>query len=151
MTSWITETNPGDWTYVSEGGATIVFSYQGPHNVRFSGHVLRLRKVARGLSDEALFDTTAEQPDDPMIAFQENIISRLVPSEFLPHLAVVLLDEGWLRLLVELHDGDRPAERRQTDHIDVHRKRGVLATDLVGGTPIAIEIKVVVGSYWENI
>lgn len=137
----ITETKPEDWTYVSEGGATIVFSYRGPHNVQFSSHVLRLRKVAHGLSDNMLLDTNTEQPDDPMIAFQENIISKLVPSEFLPSLVVVMLDEDWLRSLVVLRDGDRPAERRQTDQIDVRRNKGVLATDLIGGTPIAIEIK----------
>jgi inositol-pentakisphosphate 2-kinase len=82
-----------------------------------------------------------------MIAFQENIISKLVPPEFLPHLVVVLLDEGWLRSLIELRDGDRPPERRQTDHIDVRRQKGVLATDLIGGTPVAIEIKVVAGRF----
>lgn len=137
----ITETKPGDWTYVSEGGATIVFSYRGPHNVQFSDHVLRLRKVSHGSSNSTLLDTNAEQPDDPMIAFQENIISKLVPSEFLPSLVVVVLDEVWLRSLAVLRDGDRPAERRQTDQIDVHRSKGVLATDLIGGTPIAVEIK----------
>lgn len=137
----ITETKPEDWTYVSEGGATIVFSYRGPHNVQFSGHVLRLRKVAHGSSDNTLLDTNTEQPDDPMIAFQENIISKLVRSEFLPSLGVVLLDEDWLRSLIFLRDGDRPAERRQTDQIDVLRNKGVLATDLIGGTPIALEIK----------
>lgn len=139
----ITETKPEDWTYISEGGATIVFSYRGPHNVQFSDHVLRLRKVAHGSSDNTLLDTNSEQPDDPMIAFQENIISKLVPSEFLPSLAMVVLDEDWLRSLVILRDGDRPAERRQTDQIDVRRTKGVLATDLIGVMPIAMEIKVV--------
>ncbi|OAX39358.1 hypothetical protein K503DRAFT_769548 [Rhizopogon vinicolor AM-OR11-026] len=145
MTPWVTETKPEDWAYVSEGGATIVFSYRGPHNVQFSGHVLRLRKVTLGessdASNDAPLDATIEELDDPMVAFQENIVSKLVPSEFLPRLVVVLLDREWLKLLVELHDGDRPAERRQTDHVDFHRKKGVLATDLIGGTPIAIEIK----------
>ncbi|KAG1852840.1 inositol-pentakisphosphate 2-kinase [Suillus subalutaceus] len=137
----IIETKPEDWTYVSEGGATIVFSYRGPHNVQFSDHVLRLRKVAHGSSNSTLLDSNSEQPDDSMIAFQENIISKLVPSEFLPSLVVVVLDEDWLRSLVVLRNGDRPAERRQTDHIDVRRSKGVLATDLIGGTPIAMEIK----------
>ncbi|KAG1804277.1 inositol-pentakisphosphate 2-kinase [Suillus variegatus] len=137
----ITETKPEDWTYISEGGATIVFSYRGPHNVQFSDHVLRLRKVAHGSSDNTLLDTNSEQPDDPMIAFQENIISKLVPSEFLPSLAMVVLDEDWLRSLVILRDGDRPAERRQTDQVDVRRTKGVLATDLIGVMPIAMEIK----------
>lgn len=137
----ITETKPEDWTYISEGGASIVFSYRGPRNVQFSDHVLRLRKVARGSLDNTLLDTNAEQPDDPMIAFQDNIISKLIPSELLASLVVVVLDEEWLRSLIDLRDADRPAERRQTDQIDVHRKKGVLATDLIGGTPIAIEIK----------
>jgi len=137
----ITETKPEDWTYVSEGGATIVFSYRGPHNVQFSGHVLRLRKVPHGESNCTPLDTNTEQPDDTMVAFQANIISKLVPSEFLPSLVIVLLNEVWLRSLVVLRDGDRPGERRQTDQIDVRRNMGVLATDLIGGTPIAMEIK----------
>ncbi|KAG2148206.1 inositol-pentakisphosphate 2-kinase [Suillus bovinus] len=136
----ITETKPEDWTYISEGGATIVFSYRGPHNVQFSDHVLRLRKVTHRSSDNTL-DIDTEQPDDPMIAFQENIISKLVPSKFLPSLVMVVLDEHWLRSLVVLRDGDRPAGRRQMDQIDVHRKKGVLATDLIGGLSIAMEIK----------
>ncbi|KAG2355660.1 inositol-pentakisphosphate 2-kinase-domain-containing protein [Suillus spraguei] len=103
--SLITETKPQDWIHVSEGAATIVFWYQGPHNVKFSDHL-----------------------DYPMIAFQENIISKLVPSEFLPSLAVVVLDEDWLR-------------SREKDQIDVCRSKGVLATDLIGGTSIAIEIQ----------
>ncbi|KAG2365813.1 inositol-pentakisphosphate 2-kinase [Suillus spraguei] len=139
--AFITETRPQDWIYVSEGAATIVFSYQGPHNVKFSDHVLRLRKVAHGSSDNMLLETNTEQLDYPMIAFQENIISKLVPSEFLPSLVVVVLDEDWLRSFVVLRDGDRPAERRQTDQIDVRRSKGVLATDLIGGTSIAMEIK----------
>ncbi|KAG1822891.1 inositol-pentakisphosphate 2-kinase [Suillus subaureus] len=137
----ITETKPEDWIYVSEGGATIVFSYRGPHNVQFSDQVLRLRKVPHGSLNSMLLDTNTEQPDDPMTTFQENIISKLVPSEFLPSLVVVVLDEGWLRSLIVLRDGDRPAERRQTDQIDIRRNKGVLATDLIGGTPIAIEVK----------
>ncbi|KAG2366193.1 inositol-pentakisphosphate 2-kinase [Suillus spraguei] len=127
----ITETKPQDWIYVSEGAATIVFSYQGPHNVKFSDHVLRLRKVAHGSSDNILLETNTEQLDYPMIAFQENIISKLVPSEFLPSLVVVVLDEDWLRSFVVLRNGDRTAERRQTDQIDVRRSKGVLSTDLL--------------------
>ncbi|KAG2355664.1 inositol-pentakisphosphate 2-kinase-domain-containing protein [Suillus spraguei] len=103
----ITETKPRDWIHVSEGTATIVFSYQGPHNVKFSDHVLRLRKVAHGSSHNMLLETNTKQS------------------------------------FVLLRNGDRPAERRRADQIDVRRSKGVLATDLIGGTSIAMEIKVV--------
>src|SRR5258708_6482561 len=39
-----TKTSPSDWKYVSEGGATIVFSYAGPPHPDFAHTVLRLRK-----------------------------------------------------------------------------------------------------------
>ena len=39
-----TTTSPSDWKYVSEGGATIVFSYAGPPRPDFKRTVLRLRK-----------------------------------------------------------------------------------------------------------
>lgn len=96
-----------------------------------------------------------EEPDDPMIAFQEQVIGRLVPEEFLVNLRVVKLDREWLTRFGDYHDGTeteeeegqsggaRPVSRRKVDGIDVRRRKGVLADNLVGGEGMCtIEIKV---------
>jgi len=123
------------WRYVSEGGATIVFSYIGPPNPSYDGMVLRLRK-AIGETPSALDE------DDPIIEFQTKCIERLLPQENLPKLRSVRLEREWLKRLGELHENRRPEARQCKDHIDLSRKRAVLATDLVGGDWIAVEIKV---------
>ncbi|KAF9246363.1 inositol-pentakisphosphate 2-kinase [Melanogaster broomeanus] len=137
----VADSRPEDWIYVSEGGASIVFSYAGPTNPNFTGKVLRLRKIP--LSDAAQSrEIEEEEPDDPMIAFQYTIMASLVPSKYLPDLDVVLLDANWLETLETLRDADRPTERQNKDRIDKGRRKGILATDLVGGAhTLAVEIK----------
>ena len=125
-------TEPSHWKYVSEGGATVVFSYIGPTDPHFDGTVLRLRKTS-DLADEA---------DDPIIEFQKRCTSRLISPVHLPRLRSVSLEKSWLQRMISLHDGFRPAERRSKDGIDAARRRGVLATDLLGGDWVAVEIKV---------
>lgn len=146
----ITQTRPEDWKYVSEGGATIVFSYAGSPNAHFDGTVLRLRKaiVPRAGSRSDTVDSSnstviaGDEPDDPTIQYQERCMTRVVPREHLPRLESVHLERSWLERLVELQDGVRPQGRRDTDQVDLTRTKGVLATDLVGGNWIAVEIKV---------
>lgn len=139
----ILQTKPSDWHYVSEGGATIVFSYKGPSHPDFEGTVLRLRKApvfAGGHPSSAVSDE--EEPDDPTIEFQTKCMRRLIPPEHLPRLESVWLDQSWLAELVRLQDGIRPETRRRKDQVDIKRKKGVLATDIVGGDWLAIEVKV---------
>lgn len=141
----ITNSQPEDWVYISEGGATIVFSYKGSPNPDFSGRVLRLRKTPRldTVPDVSHTSIGEEEPDDPSITFLHEVISHFVPGTFLPDLDVVLLDPAWLDVLEQLRDHDRPPERRKKDKIDKWRRKGVLATDLIGGQDtMAIEIKV---------
>ncbi|PPQ98825.1 hypothetical protein CVT24_003379 [Panaeolus cyanescens] len=145
----ITHTRPEDWKYVSEGGATIVFSYVGPLNPRFDGTVLRLRKAIvpkAGNKGEITTPSEApsiptEEPDDPTIQYQEKCMSRVIPSDHLPRLETVHLERSWLERLVNQHDTIRPQGRRDKDQVDLSRTKGVLATDLVGGNWIAVEIK----------
>ncbi|KAH7889535.1 inositol-pentakisphosphate 2-kinase [Phlebopus sp. FC_14] len=139
----VTDSAPDDWKYVSEGGATIVFAYTGTSKTKhFHGRVLRLRKVLISDEDQIKYIDDEEEPDDPMIAFQDSIIANLVPPEYLPDLDVVLLDPQWLYRLEQLRDNDRPAQRRRKDKIDKRRRKGILATDLVGGVnTLAVEIK----------
>ncbi|KAK1218156.1 hypothetical protein PQX77_019176 [Marasmius sp. AFHP31] len=192
----ITLTNPiTDWKYVSEGGATIVFSYIGPSNPSFDGMVLRLRKqpnvpvgVRDSDSDSSSSDSDGEESEDedPSISFQRQCMSRLIPKEHLPRLQSTLLrmdpvrsisvdektgvytypyqDEKkrkmpgsypihgpphihsnrWARALAKAHEHERPENRKRTGGVDVHKHKGVLATDLIGGNGerVSVEIKV---------
>lgn len=141
----VTDTSPQAWKYISEGGATIVFTYVGPSHPHFNGTVLRLRKTTSS-HDTSVQDgedrETQDESDDPSIEFQKKCIERLLPSEHLPRLESIHVDRGWLEALATLHDGERPYERRHRDHIDLSRTKAVLATDLVGGEWLAVEIKV---------
>ena len=138
----VTTTQPSDWSYIAEGGASIVFAYRGRSHPTFSNTVLRLRKAP--LNDPHLH--TAEEleaePDDVSIAFQEHVISRLVPKEYLPSLVVVRVEKEWLEALAELVKDVRPKSRQEVDEIDVHHFKAVLSNDLVGHDGLAVEIKV---------
>jgi inositol-pentakisphosphate 2-kinase len=136
------KTRPTDWKYVSEGGATIVFSYVGPHNPAYNGMVLRLRKAANDAEDSSTLDVVTDEPDDPTIEYQAKCMERLVPRQYLPRLESVALERRWLEQLASVHHSQRPKYRIEKDHIDFTRRKGVLATDLVGGNWIAVEIKV---------
>lgn len=139
-----TTTSPSDWSYVSEGGATIVFSYTGPPHPAFSRTVLRLRKapLEQLLQQDAQSGPDVEEPDDPSIEFQNRVTSLLVPSVHLPRLESVPVTASWLLDLSVLAETSRPPLRRAKDAIDIGRKKAVLATDLVGGKGWAVEIKV---------
>ncbi|TFL07289.1 inositol-pentakisphosphate 2-kinase [Pterulicium gracile] len=133
-------TAASDWKYISEGGATIVFSYVGPSNLLFDDTALRLRKISHDLPlDFSLLED--EEPDDQMIAFQHRCMDRLIPPEHLPHLQSVTVSSEWLKAFAQAKDAERPQKRREKDGIDVCRKKGVLATDLVGGRGLVAEIK----------
>jgi len=142
----ISETDPRHWTYIAEGGSTIVFSYDGPRNLHFDGTVIRLRKSLIQPRSNSTPPISNEQPsrdaDDPTVDFQDHVISRLVSPEFLPHLEHVRVERAWLEKMVSVHDEKRPAKRRAKDRIDLERTKAVLATDLIGSKGWAVEIKV---------
>ena len=142
----VRHTNPSNWKYVSEGGATIVFSYAGPPHPKFDGTILRLRKIIPATVSRpkkyAQSDSSESEGDDPTIEYQSKCIERLIPPQYRPRLETIVLDRSWLEALVALHDSARPEERRKKSGIDLERKKGVLATDLVGGNWLAVEIKV---------
>lgn len=127
----------------------MVFSYIGDPllHPQFAGMVLRLRKISlessAGDSQDGIFlDADADEPDDPMIEFQHSIMERLISPEHLPRLLSVRVEHEWLHDLVNLHDGYRPPARRKKDCVDLKRTKAVIATDLVGGNGLAVEIKV---------
>ncbi|GLB34803.1 putative phosphorylates Ins(1,3,4,5,6)P5 at position 2 to form Ins(1,2,3,4,5,6)P6 (InsP6 or phytate) [Lyophyllum shimeji] len=139
----VTDTLPEHWKYVSEGGATIVFSYVGPPDPHFNGTVLRLRKsTVPGVASQVNgAGETQRDPDDPMIEYQQKCMERLIPVEHLPRLQSVHVDRRWLESLVTLHDTERPQDRRVKGQVDLTRTKGVLATDVVGSSRLAVEIK----------
>jgi inositol-pentakisphosphate 2-kinase len=123
---------------VNEGGATIVFSYAGPSHPTFSGKVLRLRKTLRGHPGNGKPD----EPDDPSIAFQNKVISRLISPANLPELVALRLSPSWLASLAQVAEEARPISRRAKDHLDTSRSKGVLATNLIENPGLSVEIKV---------
>lgn len=149
---YVQETRPADWKYVSEGGATIVFSYKGPSHPGFDGMVLRLRKAPVVTASAINIATSSEETEDPMIEFHAKCMRRLIPPEHLPRLETIQINRAWLEALVKLQDHVRPEFRRQKGQVDLTERRGVLATDLVGGNWLAVEIKVnlfkVFGGSW---
>ena len=138
----VSRTDPRNWEYVAEGGSTIVFSYNGPRSLSFDGMVLRLRKSPHQSRSDQTALVGKEDAEDPTVDFQELVISRLVPTEFLPHLEHVEVEPAWLEKMIALHDVKRPEKRRVKDGIDLKRSRAVLATNLIGNKGWAIEIKV---------
>ncbi|KAF7317203.1 Inositol-pentakisphosphate 2-kinase [Mycena chlorophos] len=118
----LSTTTIADWVYVGEGGANIVFSYRGPRSPLFTGKVLRLRK--RALSSEP-----SRSEDGQHLLHLETVPPKHLPRE-------------WLEALAKEVEASRPVERRVKDAIDLQNPRPVLATDLVGGNGIAVEIKV---------
>lgn len=142
-TTSVIDTLPQDWKYISEGGATIVFTYVGSPHPQYNGMVLRLRKstIKRNTSSDQEDRGKEDELDNLSIEFQKKCIERLLPSEHLPRLESTDVDRGWLEALNTLHDAERPHERREKDHIDVTRKKAILATDLVGSEWLAVEIK----------
>ncbi|OBZ65669.1 Inositol-pentakisphosphate 2-kinase [Grifola frondosa] len=142
QTPHIAGTSPTDWKYISEGGSTIVFSYTGPPHPQFDGTALRLRKNVLASELEPMEDEENEkEQDDPTIVFQRAVIERLVPKEYLPRLEAVRVQSAWLAELAAICEERRPIERRGKDRIDVHKRKAVLAADLVGGKGWAVEIK----------
>lgn len=142
----VIDTQPSDWSYISEGGSSIVFSYSGPSNPTFDATALRLRKVSIHEHDTVI-EPGQEEPDDPTIVFQHRVIQRLVPAEYVPRLETVHVERTWLEQLAKSSEARRPAERRAKDRIDLGKRKAVLATDLVGGAGWAVEIKV--GDTWQ--
>lgn len=133
----LSQSSPTQWKYISEGGATVVFSYTGPHHPVLTGKVLRLRKAPR----------EGHQPphsisEDLTVAFQQNVISRLLDPSYLPDLQIIPLQADWVEALSIHHESFRPQERRNTSAIDCSKHTGVLAPDLISGLSCAVEVKV---------
>ncbi|KZT52737.1 hypothetical protein CALCODRAFT_501925 [Calocera cornea HHB12733] len=132
------QTKQEEWSYLAEGGASLVCSYTpgavGVHE-RYVGKVLRLSKTRVVSADEE------EEEGTNAVEWQDRVIARLLPEGVIPQLETVDLDPAWLQKLAERIEPLRPAFRRTADQIDLTAATGVLAADLIGGNAIAVEIK----------
>ncbi|KAI0306798.1 inositol-pentakisphosphate 2-kinase [Multifurca ochricompacta] len=127
----LSETSPAEWKYISEGGATVVFSYQGPNHPVLTGKVLRLRKTPRAREGNGTPGDPDPHPitDEFTVEFQQKVISPRVYGN------------TWLQAFSAYHEPSRPLERRTISMIDISRRTGVLALDLIGGVSCAVEVK----------
>ncbi len=125
----LSHTSPSEWKYISEGGATLVFSYIGPFHPLLTGKVLRLRKAPR----ERHCPPRRSVVDDNPVEFQQIIVSRLLDPSYLPDLQTIPLQADWIEALFIHHEAFRPQKRRSASVVDCSRHTGVLAPDLIGG------------------
>ncbi|KAJ6502037.1 inositol-pentakisphosphate 2-kinase [Mycena sanguinolenta] len=140
MSPSLTDTLPTDWSYISEGGANIVFVYQGPRSAFFDGTALRLRKRKRASVDKE----EKEEHEILSVEYQKQCLERLIPLEHLPRLELVIVGadrDAWLQALAAECEPHRALERKETDRIDFMQSRALLATNVVGGGGLAVEIK----------
>jgi inositol-pentakisphosphate 2-kinase len=137
MAICLSQTSPAQWKYISEGGATAVFSYNGPYHPIFTGKVLRLRKASLQRERHGTPDS-----DELTAAFQQKVVSRLLDPSYLPDLQVVSLRTDWVEAFSIHHEPARPLERRNTSMIDRSRCTAVLAPDLLSKLSCAVEVKV---------
>jgi inositol-pentakisphosphate 2-kinase len=141
-TLFIQRSSPSQWKYVSEGGATIVLAHDDLTQSEYSAKVLRLRKASTIDSSTAVSSTIVDEPDDPTVTFQHVIMERVIPPVHLPRLEHVQLSLPWLKELHDLQDHLRPEGRRAEGTIDFSRRKAILATNLITGNIISVEIKV---------
>lgn len=141
----VTETDPRrDWSYLTEGGASVVFAYVGQQHPVCSGKALRVYKTWRqhlaGPDLPGSPNVHGEHNEDFLVAFQKSIISQLLPEKYLPDMQSVHVTNEWLFELAVRAEPFRPAVRKQ-GVIDNSRKVAVLVTNLVD-KGLAVEIKV---------
>jgi inositol-pentakisphosphate 2-kinase len=140
MAVCLSETSPTEWKYISEGGATIVFSYQGPSHPILTGKVLRLSKAPHGGNRSSL--GVSYENSQLVVERQQKVISRLLNPSYLVDLQVVPLEAQWIETFAIYHESSRPQERKSISIINCASRTGVLAPDLIGGLSCAVEIKV---------
>jgi inositol-pentakisphosphate 2-kinase len=131
-----------DWSYVAEGGATLVLRYMGAPHADFDGAVLRVRKRPRGAEPDDVISTSEEGLSELLVGFQEDVVAPLLPPDTVPVLRLVEVDPTWLHALASAVDHARPPTRRETDEVDTTRTTAILAPDLIGTSGVVVEIKV---------
>ncbi|EQC27129.1 hypothetical protein SDRG_15030 [Saprolegnia diclina VS20] len=125
---------PGEWAYVAEGGANVVFRYTGPSTSPLHGHVLRIRKAGvRGAapSDIVAFAST-HKPLGSAVEYAQVAQAIDVPPAFLHAMNNALAE------------ADRPAHR-QASQLNLEMRTVLLlpnvAFDAAGAFSVEIKPK----------
>lgn len=134
-----------DWTYVGEGQAHLVYAYIGDgiggnkHSLK--GKVLRMKKAAHKGMDES--------QEKMQTTFRDEILPKLVDSDFLIVQSTLKVRRDWLSRLKSEHDSTRPERRRLADIVEETRQFAgeqmnvILMENMIGGQGnISVEIKV---------
>lgn len=130
----LSSTSPSDWSYLSEGGANVILSYNGPYLSAFFSKVIRVRKRAGGV---AIVGGEAE-------LFRTRVVPQLLGEQFLLRAQVVEVGREWLDgLESSLRDGRKRESSRENDEGGDWDQRVELLDDLVTGKGVlSVEIKV---------
>lgn len=136
------DTQPSDWAYIAEGGAHIVFSYQG-RSKTYATRALRVGKPS------ATTEPLAQAEENDLFSqWRRSILPKLLPRQLLTTSREVILEDRWYKELLAMVDVDRPDQRKSgIDFAAKGDRRGVLLEDLTsseddGAIAVAIEIKV---------
>lgn len=129
----LSSTSPSDWSYLSEGGANVILSYNGPYLSPFFSKVIRVRKRAGGV---AIVGGEAE-------LFRTRVVPQLLGEQFLLRAQVVEVGREWLDgLESSLRDGRKRESSRENDEGGDWDQRVELLDDLVTGKGVlSVEIK----------
>ncbi|GAA6037022.1 hypothetical protein JCM8097_005513 [Rhodosporidiobolus ruineniae] len=137
----LSTTSASEWSYIAEGGANLVCSFNGAADSPYTGHALRLRKRKGQRVETSKED---EVPSEVNGEFASKVIEPLLGKERLPETEVVVVERDWLEALGKKleEDGVRPPERVEEDEVDVDAHEVVVVEDLIGGGGVlAVEIK----------
>jgi len=139
-------TTVADWTYIAEGGDTMVLAYTGQPRADLDRTVLRLKKLRR--NPTMLPDGSGPYAPEPVtddnftLRYQHEIIERLLPTKLLPRYGTAQVTPQWLASVNDAMENKRPAQRLIDDYISLRQSRGLLATNLIAGNGVVVELKV---------
>jgi inositol-pentakisphosphate 2-kinase len=122
----------GEWTYLAEGGAHLVFAYRG--SVPSLRHkVLRVRK--EHIESPSIGTSEISDFERARVYFARTITPALLPPDLLPMEWRVSVDAGWIRALERDSVGVRPESRTSL--------RSSLSEDQQSLSPKPIEVSLV--------
>lgn len=131
--SKLTQTAASDWVYLGEGGAHVVFRYQG-EEPELQGHAIRLKKVGAATG--------------PGEVWSHTLLPQLVDSKLMISVTTSRVNEEWARSVVTpnemVRDSERRAEGTLAELVDYALPAQImedLTAPIQGEKVIALEIK----------
>ena len=132
------DTEPSCWSYVAEGGAHIVFRYQGPRPL-FGDKVLRIAKPASNHPNMGRSDVDR--------VWMTDLLQQVVPRRFLLASQFVDIPRDWYTKVILAEGHKRPTSRVEHDVVNREVLQGMLvedvfAHDIAVAETLSVEIKV---------